>query len=129
MKKFFALVLIAVITIASLCACSNGNTVNLSEKALAVAKSAIETTDNYLDSKIGYDEVSDKLSELENEMNYVGEKTAEERMENRDFYVSSGITILRSSITHDNISSSDASYKKVIEARNSLAEEAGLEKR
>lgn len=61
MKKFFALVLVAAITIASLCACSN-NTVNLSEKALAVAKSAIEATDNYLDSKIGYDEVSDKLS-------------------------------------------------------------------
>lgn len=93
MKKIFALVLVAAITIASLCACSN-NTVNLSEKALAVAKSAIEATDNYLDSKIGYDEVSDKLSELDDEMSYVAEKTAEERMENRDFYVSSGITIL-----------------------------------
>lgn len=128
MKRFLALVLVAVITIASLCACSN-NTVNLSEKALAVAKSAIETTDNYLDSKIGYDEVYDKLSELENEMNYVGEKTAEERMENRDFYVSSGITILRSCITTDSLRSSDTSYKKIIDARNSLAEEAGLEKR
>ena len=128
MKRFLALVLVAVITIASLCACSN-NTVNLSEKALAVAESAIETTDNYLDSKIGYDEVYDKLSELENEMNYVGEKTAEERMENRDFYVSSGITILRSCITTDSLRSSDTSYKKIIDARNSLAEEAGLEKR
>ncbi len=76
MKKIFALVLVAAITIASLCACSN-NTVNLSEKALAVAKSAIEATDNYLDSKIGYDEVSDKLSELDDEMSYVAEKTAE----------------------------------------------------
>ena len=128
MKKFFALVLVAAITIASLCACSN-NTVNLSEKALAVAKSAIEATDNYLDSKIGYDEVSDKLSELDDEMSYVAEKTAEERTQNRDFYVSSGITILRSCITTDSLRSSDTSYKKIIEARNSLAEEAGLEKR
>lgn len=128
MKKFFALVLVAAITIAGLCACSN-NTVNLSEKALAVAKSAIEATDNYLDSKIGYDEVYDKLSELENEMSYVAEKTTEERMENRDFYVSSGITILSSCITNDSLRSSDTSYKKIIEARNSLAEEAGLEKR
>lgn len=128
MKKFFALVLVAAITIASLCACSN-NTVNLSEKALAVAKSAIEATDNYLDSKIGYDEVYDKLSELENEMSYVAEKTTEERMENRDFYVSSGITILSSCITNDSLRSSDTSYKKIIDARNSLAEEAGLEKR
>lgn len=128
MKKFLALVLFAVASITSLCACSN-NTVNLSEKALAVAKSAIETTDNYLDSKIGYDEVYDKLSELENEMSYVAEKTTEERMENRDFYVSSGITILSSCITTDSLRSSDTSYKKIIEARNSLAEEAGLEKR
>lgn len=75
MKKIFALVLVAAITIASLCACSN-NTVNLSEKALAVAKSAIEATDNYLDSKIGYDEVSDKLSELDDEMSYVAEKNS-----------------------------------------------------
>lgn len=128
MKRFLALVLVAAITLASLCACSN-NAVNVSEKALAIAQSAIEATDDYLDSKVGYDEVSNKLTELENEMNYVYDKTDEERMKNNDFYVLSDITIIRSCITNDNFYNSDTSYKEIIEARNSLAEEAGLEKR
>lgn len=106
---------------------------NASDKAVSVAKSAIEIADKYLDNESTYSEVSEAIDDLKEDMEYVDdmpEDTADEmKQHTADFSISVDLTVLSLSIWTDNYDNTSETYDKVLEARNKLAEDAGLKKR
>lgn len=128
MKKIMVLLVVIMLTI-TLAACGT----NASDKAVSVAKSAIEIADKYLDNEISYSEASEAIDELEEDMEYVDdmpEDTADEtKQHTADFSISVDLTVLSLSFFNDNYDNTSETYDKVIEARNKLADDAGLKKR
>jgi len=106
--------------------CSGGGTA-LSDKALSVAKQAVEVADAYIDMEIDSDEADEKLDALKEEMEYTDDLPAEDKSE--DYVISTDLTLISHAILMDSIDNTSESYDKVVEARNSLAEDAGLKKR
>jgi len=103
--------------------------IKASDKAISVGKQAIAVADDYLDGSLTYNAASDKLDDLKEQMKYVDDLKQGDENKAADFSVSSGITILSSAIFSDSIGSSDDTYNKIVEARNSLAEKIGEKKR
>jgi len=99
----------------------------LSDKALSVAKQAVEVADAYIDMEIDSDEADEKLDALKEEMEYTDDLPAEDKSE--DYVISTDLTLISHAILMDSIDNTSESYDKVVEARNSLAEDAGLKKR
>ena len=125
MKRICCILLCVVLLLFSGC----GNSTKASDKAVAVAESAIEVADNYLDNIYSYSEAYDKLSELKNQMAYVDEYDPEDEQKAADFFINTSLIILSSSILLDAYDSTHESYDKIIEYRNDLAKKAGLKER
>jgi len=126
-SKLRVFLLIILLFVLSLTACSSDT--KASEKAISVAKSAIEVADNYLDNKISKDEADSQLSSLKSDMSYVDDMEQNDEHKATDFSISSSITMLSTNIFHDSLDSTNETYDKILETRNDIAEKAGLEKR
>ena len=125
MKKVLCCALVAAMLLCTN-GCSGGGTA-LSDKALSVAKQAVEVADAYIDMEIDSDEAEEKLDALEEEMEYTDDLPAGDK--SGDYVISTDLTLISHAILMDSIDNTSESYDKVVEARNSLAEDAGLKKR
>lgn len=126
MKKALCCALVAAMLLCTN-GCSGGGTA-LSDKALSVAKQAVEVADAYIDMEIDSDEAEEKLDALEEEMEYSFDLAIDDEHK-ADYTISVDLTLLSSAISNDSYDNTSESYDKVVEARNSLAEDAGLKKR
>lgn len=126
-NKRIAIFLVTVLSV--LFALSGCSSTKASDKAVSIAKQAIEAVDDYLDGKITYDSVSAKIDDLCNEMAYVDDLDRDDEHKAADYSISVSISTLPSDLLWDNYHNDDESYAKVVETRNELAEEAGLKKR
>lgn len=102
---------------------------SVSDKASTAAKSAVEIADGYLDNELTQDSARDGLDALEEEMAYTADMSQDDKNKAGDSSVSTGITVLSSSILTDSIKNDAASHDKVVDARNKLAGYAGVKKR
>ena len=122
-KVFFLILSIVLLLVG----CGESKT-NASDKAISVAQQAIDAVDSYLDGDVDGKRTLASLNKLSDELDYVhdmessSEKTA-------DLAISIQLTGLHTAVNRDNYDSTSATYKKVKEARNDLAEAAGLKKR
>lgn len=97
-----------------------------SSKAISVATQAVAVADKYLNGVVSYDQIKADLNNIQNEMKYAengGTGTDEQRA---DFSISLDILHLSTTILFDSIDKNAKSYDEVLEARNELAEDAGL---
>ena len=108
-------------------ACSTG--IDASDKAVSVAKNAIEVVDAYLDGEMTYSETSDQLDTLKSEMDYVDEMEPGAEHKAEDFSIGAKILMLSTKVTSNSIYGDSESYEEVVDARNELAEDVGLGKR
>lgn len=131
MRKFISTITVFIILLATFTACKAS--ANASEKAVSAAKQAIECVDDYLDGKVGYDDISDKLDEIGNSMEYASEYTPEEKNEDpqkySDYRIHFELLLLPHSILMDSIESDPESYQEIIDCRNKIASYAGLPER
>lgn len=125
-KKLLAAALCFVFTI-GLFGCSEKT--NASDKALSVGKQAISIVDEYLDGTATYEEAYEKLSELQEEMDYVDDMDRENEHRVDDFLISSDLIMLSHRLLMDYYDGTDETYNDIIEQRNDLAEEIGESKR
>lgn len=126
-KRILVIVLCLFTLVGFLTGCNGGT--KASDKAVSVAKRAIQVADDYLDGKLSYSEANDKLVVLDAEMDYANDLDIKAENKAADVSISVDITILSSSIFQDYYYGTSESYDKVLNARNSLAEDAGLKKR
>lgn len=130
MKRFISIITVLILLV-TLTACKAS--ANASEKAVSAAKQAIECADDYLDGKVEYDDISDKLNEICDSMEYASEYTPEEKNEDSqkysDYRIHFELLLLPSSILHDSIKSDSESYQEIIDCRNKIASYAGLPER
>ena len=109
--------------------CGCGSKTKASDKAISVAKQAVEVADNYLDGKVSKDIAYDKLNSLYDEMSYVDNLTDSDPNKTEDFYIQLDTLHLSTSVLLNDINNDSKSYDEVIKARNDLAEDAGLKAR
>lgn len=114
----------AVVSGLVICGCGGGS--ELSSKAQAVAKQAVEVADGYLDGELDYDAASEVLDELDEEMEYV---YGNEDPNMDDMGVSSDISLLSHAILMDDLDETSESYDEVVDKRNDIANAAGIAKR
>lgn len=126
-KRAIVLTLIISLVLTLFTACGGGT--KASKKAISVAENAIQVVDDYLDGKITATAANDKLKELKKEMEYVDTLTSDDKNKASDFSISTSLTTLSSSILSDSYKSSDDTYDKIVDGRNSLAKKAGLKER
>lgn len=119
MKKICLLV--ATSLILSLSACSDDG-IKASDKAISCANAAVRIAEQYLDHDIDYSEASEKMNELYADMEYVDSMSREDENYLADFFISSDIFCLSSSITTDNYKNSPESYDGVRENIETLKE-------
>lgn len=121
--------LVATVLLASGCSKS----IDASDKAVSIAKQAIEVVDQYLDGGVDGSEASDKLDELKEEMEYVDDMptgtSKEKRRHTADSSIATDIFILSTDIVLDKHNADADSYDKLVDKRNELAEEIGESKR
>lgn len=134
MKRFFVLLLAIVLLLSACSSGTNSSGKKPTEKALAVAKRALEIADDYLDFNNSASDACDALDALEKELNYVENFDYEETHATADWNIRFDISMLSFAIfdDHSNVilgEDSLESYEKVKESRNKLAEDAGLPKR
>ena len=100
-----------------------------SSKAVSVATQAVSVADSYLDGSVTYNQIKPTLDNLESQMKYAengGTGTDEQRA---DFYIAVDVSNLSANILFDDMGKNADTYSDVLKARNSLAEDAGLEAR
>lgn len=83
MKKAISILL----TIAILFTVSGCSGTKASDKAVSVAKKAVEVVDDYLDGKITYKSASEKIDDLYNEMAYVDDLAQDDENKVYDFSI------------------------------------------
>lgn len=125
MKKLLVLLLILIFVPFTITACCK----KASDKAITVAKSAVDIADGYLDYEITYSEASNAIDELQEDMEYVDNLAQNDKNKAKDFGISTDLLSLSSSLLIDDYQDTSESYDKVVEARNRLAEDAGLKNR
>lgn len=125
MKKIMVLLAVIMMMTITLVACGS----KASDKAISVAERAVEIADEYLDNEITYSEASEEIDELEEDMEYVDNLDHDAENTVADFGISADLLSLSVSMTIDNYKSTSDSYDKVLEARNKLADDAGLKER
>ncbi|MCD8295044.1 MAG: hypothetical protein LUE27_07380 [Clostridia bacterium] len=115
------------------CACGSKSSTNATDKGVSVASQAIEVIDGYLDGKTSYDTAKDTLSSLSSEMDYIedmpNETSDEMAQRTADTLIRSKLTIISGDILDDYYHGDNETYDKIVEDRNELAENAGLESR
>lgn len=130
-KKTAVLCCALVATVLLVGGCSKS--IDASDKAVSIAKQAIEVVDQYLDGGVDGSEASDKLDELKEEMEYVDDMptgtSEEKRRHTADSSIATDIFILSTDIVLDKHNADADSYDKLVDKRNELAEEIGESKR
>ena len=127
---FFIAALVSVISSAT----GGNNTVKkyASAKAISVGTQAIDLADEYLDGA-DYYTVKAKLEDLEDEMDYVDDMptdtTEEKRVHTADRSIQLSIFLISTDITLDYCSDDNETYDSIIESRNELAKDLGLDER
>lgn len=101
---------------------------DLSDKAMSVAKQAVKVIDDYLEGNISYEEARDKISGLDDDMEYANSiEYGEEHYDDR--WLRHDLTMLSFSLMSDRWDGDLESYEELVEDRNKIAEDAGLKKR
>lgn len=119
MKKIISVFLLVIAL--SLTACG-GSEQRASKKAIACANEAIEVAEAYLAYDIDYDEASERMDELKEDMEYVSNMSREDEHYMGDFLIECDIVALSSSIAVDNSSSTDKTYESIQEHIEKLKE-------
>lgn len=119
MKKCVSIFLIVIIL--SLTACG-GDEPTASNKAVSCAKEAIEIAEGYLAYDIDYKEASERLDELQEDMEYVSEMSNDEEHYYADFSIRTNLLGLSTALISDNHKSSDETYDKIQEIIDELQE-------
>ncbi|MCD8328836.1 MAG: hypothetical protein LUC25_07070 [Ruminococcus sp.] len=131
MKKFLVPI-VCILSLLFFTACSENET-NASEKAISIATRAVNVADQYLDGTLDGETAYDLIDGYYDDMSYVdsmSQNTDEERKQHTaDFCIQIDVSSLASDVLGDRIYGDSESYNNVIESRNNLAEDAGLEKR
>lgn len=126
-------VLCCTLAAAALLAGGCSKSVDASDKAVSVAKQAIEVVDQYLDGETDGSEASDKLDELKEKMEYVDDMptgtSKEKRQHTADSSVATDIFILSADIVLDKHDADVDSYDELVSKRNELAEKIGEDER
>lgn len=126
-------VLCCTLAVTALLAGGCSKSVDASDKAVSVAKQAIEVVDQYLDGETDGSEASDKLDELKEEMEYVDDMptgtSEEKRRHTADSSIAADIFILSTDIVLDKHDADADSYDELVDKRNELAEKIGEDER
>lgn len=127
MKKILVLILAIVLL---LTACS-GTKVTASAKAVSLAKQAVEALDGYLDGYMSYNEAHDVVDEASRKMEYTSNYTGTDMTDEQraDWYIHMNLVHAASALTFDNYEGTPERFNDVVDARNKIAEYAGLGKR
>lgn len=127
MKKILVLILAVVLL---LTACS-GTKVTASAKAVSLAKQAVEALDGYLDGSMSYNEAHDVVDEASRKMEYTSNYTGTDMTDEQraDWYIHMNLVHAASALTFDNYEGTPERFNDVVDARNKIAEYAGLDKR
>lgn len=127
MKKILVLILAIVLL---LTACS-GTKVTASAKAVSLAKQAVEALDGYLDGSMSYNEAHDVVDEASRKMEYTSNYTGTDMTDEQraDWYIHMNLVHAASALTFDNYEGTPERFNDVVDARNKIAEYAGLGKR
>ena len=127
MKKILVLILAVVLL---LTACS-GTKVTASAKAVSLAKQAVEAIDGYLDGDTSYKEAHAAVEEASRKMEYTSNYTGTDMTDEQraDWYIHMNLVHAASALTFDNYEGTPERFNDVVDARNKIAEYAGLGKR
>ena len=127
MKKTLVLIL-AVVLLLSAC---SGTKVTASAKAVSLAKQAVEALDGYLDGSMSYNEAHDVVDEASRKMEYTSNYTGTDMTDEQraDWYIHMNLVHAASALTFDNYEGTPERFNDVVDARNKIAEYAGLGKR
>lgn len=119
MKKYLSILLILIIL--STTSCSNSEQ-GASDKAIACAKKAVATIESYLAYEITYDEASETISSLCNDMDYASDLPDDAPNHLDDFIISNTLVVLSHDLLMDHYDSTDESYAKLQEYIQELGE-------
>lgn len=122
MKKAYALLLSLALVI-SLAGCGGGP--EGSDKAISTGKQAVEVADKYLDGEYDDDEAIEKITKLDDAMDYTSDLSFTEP----DRAVATCISSIWHDILMDHIDQTAESYDELVGSRNKLAELVGMKKR
>ena len=100
-----------------------------SEKAISNGKAVIEIADDYLDKEIDAGVAREKIQAIYEDMSYVETMDKNDENYSADFYISTDILLIDSSILNDSIKTNAERYDAIVDARNSLADKTGIKKR
>ncbi len=130
MKKTLAIGIICTLLVTA-CGCGSKESTSATDKAVSVAEQAIDAIDGYLDGKTSGSSARDKLSDLYDEMDYVDDlprETAEDTEQYAaDWSIQVALSTASSQILLDSYNGDSESFDKIVDTRNRIAEDAGLE--
>ena len=128
MKKILVLILAVTLLLA---ACSSKPKTAASAKAVSLAKQAVEALDSYLDGDTSYKEAHAAVEEASRKMEYTSNYTGTDMTDEQraDWYIHMNLVHAASALTFDNYEGTPERFNDVVDARNKIAEYAGLGKR
>lgn len=118
MKKILPFWLAAIMVLA-LTGCGG---IDASNKAVSIGKQALTAVDEYLDGESEYFNVKDRLDECYDELEYADDLPIDEKA---DWYIRVDILNMSAYLNSDHYDGNAETYDKLIESRNSLAEDLG----
>ena len=130
MKRLFFL-LVVIIVLIQLCACSPTPKVKASQKAISIANRAVRLLDDYLDGNIGGKEANDGMDELRDQIAYASEYAGKEQTPEQagDLKIYFLITTTAWDVSKDGYCGNSETYEKVVNDRNDIAGVLGIKDR
>ena len=128
MKRLLSIVLIAAIFVLSACSSPKPEA---SQKAISVGTRAVKLLDDYLDGAVDYKEVREKLSELQEQMEYASSYTATDKTAEQfaDYQVYFKLGLISWDVFKDSYEGDADTYDEIISDRNEIAKLVGIKER
>lgn len=130
MKRHISLLTLLLILV-TFCACSASKNVEASKKAISIGTRCIGVLDDYIDGKMGREEASNIMEELQDRMSYASEYAGKDNTAEQTGDLLLYFTIVSTAwdVYNDGYYGNVETYEKVIEDRNKIAEFLGMDAR